>query len=104
MPKTLPENLTGNNLPKTNPRHNPILENHSVNRVEKSINTDENIVNYHNETDIVHIGIKSQNEYAVITSIGNRDQKASWDSGAGRCVISYKCYNRLHPKYKTELF
>ena len=36
--------------------------------------------------------------------IGNRSQKALWDSGAGRCVISYDCYNSLHPKYRTELF
>ena len=53
---------------------------------------------------LTHIGRKSQNECAVITSIGNRDQKALWDSGVGRCVISYECYNRLHSKYKTELF
>ena len=36
--------------------------------------------------------------------IGARSQKALWDSGAGRCVISYDCYSSLHPKYKTELF
>ena len=43
-------------------------------------------------------------EYAVITVIGARSQKALWDSGAGRCIISYDCYNSLHPRYKTELF
>ena len=36
--------------------------------------------------------------------IGDRSQKALWDSGAGRCIISYDCYNSLHPKYKMELF
>ena len=36
--------------------------------------------------------------------IGAKSQKALWDSGAGRCVISYDCYNSLHPKYKIELF
>ena len=91
-------------MSKTNSRHNPILDNHSAHKVEKSINTDENIVNSDNESDIVHIGRKSQNECSVITSIGNRDQKALCDSGVSRCVISYKCYNRLHPKYITELF
>ena len=50
--------------------------------------------------EIVHIG-RSQNECAIIT---DRSQNALWDSGAGRCVISYDCYNSLHPKYKTELF
>ena len=79
----MPENLRGNNLSKTNPGHNPILENHSVHKIENSINTDENIVNSDNETDIVHIGRKSQNECAVITSIGYRGQKALWDSRAG---------------------
>ena len=47
---------------------------------------------------------KSQNECAIITVIGDRSQKALWDSGAGRCVISYDCYNSLYPKYKMELF
>ena len=56
------------------------------------------------ETEIVHIGRRCQNEYAVITVIGARSQKALWDPGAGRCIISYDCYNSLHPKYKTELF
>ena len=56
------------------------------------------------ETEIVHIGRKSHNECTVITMIGNRSQKALWDSGAGRCFISYDCYNSLHPKYRTELF
>ena len=56
------------------------------------------------ENEIVHIGRKSQNKCAVITVTGARSQKALWDSGAGRCIISYDCYNSLHPKYKTELF
>ena len=91
-------------MSKKNSRHNPILENHSVHKVEISINTEKNIVNSDNETDIVHIGRKSQNDCAVITSIGNRDQRALWDSGASRCVICHESYNRLHPKYKAELF
>ena len=56
------------------------------------------------EAEIVHIGRRSQNECAVITVIGDRTQKALWDSVAGRCITSYDCYNSLHPKYKTELF
>ena len=56
------------------------------------------------EAEIVHIGRKSQNECAIITMIGDRSQKALWDSGAGRCIISYDCYSSLHPKYKAELF
>ena len=36
--------------------------------------------------------------------IGASSLKALWDSGAGRCIISYDCYNSLHPRYKTELF
>ena len=31
-------------------------------------------------------------------------QKVLWDSGAGRYIISYDCYNSLHPNYRTELF
>ena len=36
--------------------------------------------------------------------IGARSQKALWDSGVGRCIMSYDCYNSLHSTYKTELF
>ena len=63
-----------------------------------------NILNIGSETEIVHIGKKSQNKYAVIIMIVARSQKALWDSGAGRCIISYDCYNSLLPKYKTALF
>ena len=56
------------------------------------------------EAEIVHIGRKSQNECAILTVIGDRNQKVLWDSVAGRCIISYDCCNSLHPKYKTELF
>ena len=63
-----------------------------------------NTPDMNSETEIVHIGRKSQNKCALITMIGARSQKAVWDSGAGRCIISYDCYNSLHPKYKTELF
>ena len=48
--------------------------------------------------------VETHNECTVITMIGAKSQKALWDSGMGRCVISYDCYNNLHPKYKTELF
>ena len=40
------------------------------------------------ETEIIHIGRKSHNECAVINTISNRSQKAIWDWGAGRCVMS----------------
>ena len=63
-----------------------------------------NTPNMSSETEIVHIGRMSQNECAVMTMIGARSQKALWDSGAGRCIISYDCYNCLHPKYKMDLF
>ena len=52
------------------------------------------------EPEIVHIDRWSQNECAIITVIGDRSQKALWDSGAGRCIISNDCYNSLHPKHK----
>ena len=61
------------------------------------------IVNTKDEIEIVHIGRKLANDCAINVSIGNRDQRALWDSGAGRCIVSYECYKRIHPKYKTEL-
>ena len=56
------------------------------------------------KAEIVHVGRRSQKECAIITVIGDRSQNALWDSGAGKCIISYDCYNSQHPKYKTELF
>ena len=84
--KNVPENLRGSTF------------------YEKVVRHQSSLTNIGAETEIVHIGRKSHNECAVITRIGNRSQKALWDSGAGRCIISYDCYNSLHPKYRTELF
>ena len=58
----------------------------------------------HTDTEIVHIGRKSQNECAVLVNACKRSFKALWDSGAGRCVISYECYNEISPKFKSDLF
>ena len=33
-----------------------------------------------------------------------RSFEALWDSGPGRCVISYECYNKISPKFKSDLF
>ena len=85
----MPENLRGSALHENVVRHPSSL-----------VHT----ANIGAETEIVQIGRKSLNECTVITMIGNRNQKALWDSGAGRCVISYDCYSSLHPKYRTELF
>ena len=54
------------------------------------------------ETENVHICRRSQNKCAVITMIGGRSQKALWDSDAGRCIISYDCYNSLYPKIQNR--
>ena len=47
----------------------------------------ENNVDTQTDTEIVHIGRKSQNECAVMVNAGKRSFKALWDSGAGRHVI-----------------
>ena len=47
------------------------------------------------------MGRKTQNDCAVITHVG---KGALWDSVAGRCVISYDCYNSISTKHKTDLF
>ena len=36
--------------------------------------------------------------------IGNRHKKALWDSCAGKCVISFDCYQSIPIKYKTEVY
>ena len=64
----------------------------------------DNKVNTQTDIEIVHIGRKSQNESAVMVNAGTRSFKALWDLGAGRCVISYECYNKISPKFKSDLF
>ena len=39
-------------------------------------------------TEIVHIGTKD--DCSILIKIGERNYKALWDSGAGKCVISYE--------------
>ena len=56
------------------------------------------------EAEIVHINKKSADECAGMVKIGNRNHKALWDTGAGRCVMSYDCYQNIPTKFKTELF
>ena len=56
------------------------------------------------DTKIVHIGRKSENECAVMVKAGKRLFKPLWNSGAGRCVISCECYNKITPKFKSDLF
>ena len=90
---TVLENLRGNHFQGKDIRKPTILVH----------NTDNSAANAA-ETEIVHIDRKSHNEYAVITTIAHRSQRALCDSGAGRCVISFDCYNSPHHKYKTELF
>ena len=69
------------------------------NPVEKTVN---NIAN--DDTEIVHLHRKSANECALMVLLGNRHHKALWDSGAGKCVISFDCYQSIPTKYKTELY
>ena len=39
-----------------------------------------------------------------MVNAGKRSFKALWNSGAGRCVISYECYNKISPKFNSDLF
>ena len=53
-------------------------------------------------TGIVHIGTKD--DCSILIKIGERNYKALWDSGAGKCVISYDKYKTIPEKLKTQLF
>ena len=53
-------------------------------------------------TEIVHIGTKD--DCSILIKIGERNYKALWDSGAGKCVISYEKYKTIPEKLKTQLF
>ena len=47
--------------------------------VDKSVNNTAN-----DNTEIVHLNIKSADECALMVLIGNRHHNALWDSGAGK--------------------
>ena len=50
-------------------------------------------------TQIVHIDTKD--DCSILIKIGERNYKALWDSGAGKCVISYDKYKSIPEKLKT---
>ena len=52
-------------------------------------------------TEIVHIGTKD--DCSILVKIGERNHKTLWDSGAGKCVISYEKYKTIPEKLKTSL-
>ena len=103
MPVTLrgPEHcLTGNRQPASQTCADKNCANLVLdNPVDKSVN---NTVN--DDTEIVHLHRKSADECALMVFIGNRHHKALWDSGGGKCVMSFDCYQSIPTKYKTELY
>ena len=69
------------------------------NPVDRTVNNTAN-----DDTEIVHLHRKSADECALIVLLGHRHHKALWDSGAGKCVISFDCYQSIPTKYKTVLY
>ena len=63
------------------------------NPVHKTVNNTAN-----DDTEIVHLHRKSADECALLVLIGNIHHKALWDSGAGKCVISFDCYKSIPTK------
>ena len=55
------------------------------NPVDKTVNNTAN-----DDTEIEHQNRKSADECALMVLIGKRHHKALWDSGAGKCVISFE--------------
>ena len=64
------------------------------NPVDKTVNNTAN-----DDTEIVHLHRKSADECALMVLLGNRHHKALWDSGAGKCVMSF----RLLPKHPHKI-
>ena len=52
-------------------------------------------------TEIVHLGTKD--DCSIMIKIGERLYKTLWDSGAGKCVISYDKHQTIPKKFKTPL-
>ena len=99
----LPDNLRGPNISSDEKRQTPLSDN-SLDVDSGVQNFIDNNVNTQTDTEILHIGRKSQNKCAVMVNACKRSFKALWDSGMGRCVISYECYSIISPKFKIDLF
>ena len=103
---SLPDPLSGNNLISHYNRQHPSSTNNDVhspvNTHQPSVNSlvDNNL----EETDIIHLGRKPQDECSLFIETGKRKFKALWDSGAGQCVLSFDCYNAIPARYKSDLF
>ena len=102
----MPDPLRGNNLISHYNRQHPSSTNNDVhspvNTHQPSINSP--VDNNLEETDIVHLGRKPQDECSLFIETGKRKFKALWDSGAGQCVLSFDCYNAIPARYKSDLF
>ena len=69
--------------------------------IENNYETSPNIKTQQWCTEIVHIGTKD--DCSILVKIGERNYKTLWDSGAGKCVISYEKYKTIPEKMKTSL-
>ena len=67
--------------------------------VDKTVNNTAN-----DDTEILHLHRKSADECALMVLIGNICHEALRDLGAGKCVISFDCYQSIPTKYKPELY
>ena len=85
----LPDNLRGPDISSDENRQTKICDNSLENFIENDVNTQM-------DTEIVHIGRRSQNECAVMVNTGKRSFKALWDSGAGRCVFHMSATTKFH--------
>ena len=92
---SLPDPLRGNNLISDNSKQHSSLTNDDVhspmNTHQPSVNSP--VDNNLEETDLVHLGRKPQDECSLFIETGKTKFKALWDSGAGQCVPSFDCYN-----------
>ena len=69
-----------------------IFTNFKLSKIESCTDMTENLTE---DAEIVHINKTSADECAVMVLIGNRNHKALWDTCAGRCVMSYDCYQNI---------
>ena len=65
--------------------------------VDKYVN---NTVN--DDTEIVHLHRKFADELALMVFMGNRHHKALWESGTGKCVVSFDCYQSIPQNAKLN--
>ena len=82
-------------------KNEPLIPIDHTTQIEGNYESSPNIETQQWCTEIVHIGTKD--DCSILIKIGKKSYRTLWDSGAGKCVISYAKYQTIPDNLKTPL-